>query len=111
MKRNEQVACDAGPIIAILDKRDANHEACVDALKSIHLPMLTVWPVLSEAWYMIDGGSGPADDVLHWVEARHLRLLRINPPDAARMRSLLVQYRDVPMDFADAALVAACERE
>ena len=111
MKRNEQVVCDAGPIIAIIDRRDKHHDECVEFLKSIVLPMVTVWPVLCEAWYLLEKRGGRADEVLHWVEARHLRILRINPSDAARMRSLMEQYSDLPMDLADAALVATCERE
>ena len=111
MRKSEPVACDAGPIIAIMDRRDTNHKACVDALKTITLPMVTVWPVLGEAWYVIKRHGGPADAVLHWVEARHFRMARIGPAEAARMRSLLHQYSDLPMDLADAALVTTCERE
>jgi predicted nucleic acid-binding protein len=45
------------------------------------------------------------------VEARYLRVARLGSTEATRMRQLIRKYADLPMDLADAALVAACERE
>ncbi|HSD29840.1 MAG TPA: PIN domain-containing protein, partial [Vicinamibacteria bacterium] len=38
-------------------------------------------------------------------------LLPLDEADVPRMRELMAQYRDLPMDLADAALVRVAERE
>ena len=40
-----------------------------------------------------------------------VQLLHLDPADMPRIRHLMQKYRDRPMDFADAALVRAAERE
>jgi predicted nucleic acid-binding protein len=35
----------------------------------------------------------------------------LETPDLSRIKTLMQKYRDLPMDFADAALVRAAERD
>jgi len=105
------VLVDAGPLIALLDRADAQHEACVDALRRVHDPLVTVWPAFTEAMYLL-GGSWLAQKAL-WsrLETGGLTLAPLDESDAPRMRELMEKYRDQPMDLADAALVRVAERE
>lgn len=102
---------DAGPLIALLDRRDRAHEACVEALKAIRTPLTTVWPAFTEAMYLLRE-SWPAQKAL-WsrVETGALTIVALSENDAPRMRELMEKYRDLPMDLADAALVRVAERE
>ncbi len=102
---------DAGPLIALLDEADSEHEACVAALKTMRDPLLTVWPAFVEAMYLL-GRSWRAQRAL-WtrLETRALTLAPLDETDAPRMRELMEKYRDLPMDLADAALVRVAERE
>lgn len=43
------------------------------------------------------------------VERGILQLVNISVDAASRMRALMEQYRDLPMDLADASLVAVAE--
>ena len=97
-------------IVALINRRDQFHRACAEALKNLRLPMLTVWPAVVEAYYLIDRDGGPADIVLHWIQARHLQIMPLGRPEILRMSYLVKKYADLPMGLADAALVAACER-
>ncbi len=45
------------------------------------------------------------------MEAGDLRLKPLDATDVPRMKALMRKYRDLPMDFADAALVRVAERE
>ncbi len=110
MRSAERVACDAGPIIALINRRDQFHHPCVAAAEDLRFPLYTVWPVIVEAYYVLEIRGGPAERVLHWLSARHVRLIDLKEPDIRRMRQLIRKYSDLPMDLADAALVAACER-
>ena len=39
--------------MAVLDHDDPHHEACVAALKTIRDPLVTVWPAVTEAMYLL----------------------------------------------------------
>jgi uncharacterized protein len=105
------VLVDAGPLVAILDRGDRDHEWCVAALKTLREPLVTVWPALTEAMYLL-GGSWQAQKAL-WsrLETDALALAPLDEGDASRMRELMEKYRDLPMDLADAALVRVAERD
>jgi len=102
---------DAGPLVALLDKGDPEHEACVATLKTLREPLVTVWPAFTEAMYLLSG-SWPGQKAL-WsrLETEALALVPLAETDAPRMRELMEKYRDLPMDLADAALVRVAERE
>jgi uncharacterized protein len=105
------VLVDAGPLVALLDRGDAAHEACIDVLRDLREPLITVWPAFTEAMYLL-GGSWPAQKaLLSRVESDALSLAPLDEADVPRMRELMEKYRDQPMDLADAALVRVAERE
>jgi predicted nucleic acid-binding protein len=105
------VLVDAGPLVALIDRADRDHEACVDALKSCGGRLVTVWPAFTEAMYLL-GRSWQAQKAL-WsrLETDALVLAGLDASDAPRMRELMEKYRDLPMDLADAALVRVAERD
>jgi predicted nucleic acid-binding protein len=98
-------------MVALLDRADPAHDACVAALKTIRDPLLTVWPAFTEAMYLLRA-SWPAQKAL-WsrLETDALEIVPLDRTDAPRMRELMEKFRDLPMDLADAALVRAAERE
>ena len=104
--------CDAGPMVALVDKRDAHHARCVAALGTLPAGgLLTTWPCLAEAMYLLGEVGGWAfQDALWMYFARGV--VRLHPPTGnewERARALMRAYSDTPMDFADASLVAAAE--
>lgn len=105
--------CDAGPLVALIDRDDVHHTRCVATL--VRLPaggLLTTWPCFTEAMYLLGRAAGlTAQDALWGYVADGL--LRLLPPETyelERMRALMRQYHDTPMDLADASLVVAAER-
>jgi uncharacterized protein len=73
--------------------------------------MVTTWPVLTEAMYLLgDAGGWPAQRTL-WamLERGALELAELKTSEIARARGLMEKYRDAPMDIADATLVAVAE--
>jgi len=105
------VLVDASALIALLDRDDAGHDRCVAALGQVREPLATVWPALTEAMHLL-GETPRATDVLcDMVSDEALGLLDVDAADMARIKALMQKYRDLPMDFADAALVCVAERE
>jgi len=106
-----RVLVDASALIALLDRDDAAHERCVAALRRIRDSLATVWPALTEAMHLLaDTRHGP-DALCDMVSDGALTLIELGVPDLVRVKQLMQKYGDVPMDFADAALVCAAERE
>ena len=105
------ILIDAGPLVALVDADDQYHEKCVDCLKSLREPLVTVWPSLVEAVYLL-GDLPKAQEALWEMLARGvLQFLPLDLTDVPRMRELMNKYADRPMDLADAALVRVAERE
>ena len=105
------VLVDASALVALLDRDDAAHARCVEALKGIRDPLVTVWPALTEAMHLLaDTPRGP-DALCDMVTDGALTISPLDVPDLGRMKQLMQKYHDLPMDFADAALVCAAERE
>ncbi|MCH7871842.1 MAG: PIN domain-containing protein [Planctomycetes bacterium] len=105
------ILVDAGPLIALIDRKEKGHKACKDALHELTHPMVTTWPAFSEAMYLLGDRAGwPAQSLL-WrlVDRKELKLNPLNDPIVARARALMEQYADRPMDLADATLVALAE--
>jgi predicted nucleic acid-binding protein len=103
---------DAGPLVAILDRDDRDHDACVSALRQIEPPLLTTWPALTEAIYLMGDRCGWSGQELLWRMVLRGELVMHELDDAALRRShdLMQKYRDLPMDLADATLVATAEQ-
>lgn len=106
------VLVDAGPLVAIIHKKDAHHERAVAALGGIKEPLYTAWPAVAEAMYLL-GFSWTAQEALwEMLETDAVSLRPIDTDeDLAAMRTLMEKYRDLPMDLADAALVRVAERD
>ncbi len=105
------VLVDAGPLVALLDRSDPDHESCRDMLRSVHDPVVTVWPALTEAMYLLRFSWEAQRALWEMIESGVVSLLPLDAGDVPRMRELMEKYRDLPMDLADAALVRVAERE
>ena len=105
------VLVDAGPLVALLDKSDPDHEDTIEAFKTIREPLITVWPAFTEAMYILRGSWRGQKALWSRLETDALVLAALDERDAPRMREFMEKYRDLPMDLADAALVRVAERD
>jgi uncharacterized protein len=104
--------CDAGPLVALVDEDDPHHARCVAAVQALQsYDLLTTGPCFTEAMYLLRRAGGwRAQDRL-WAFILN-GMLRVHKPldrEWTRMRALMRDYADTPMDLADASLVAAAE--
>lgn len=103
--------CDASALIALLYRRDRYHDRCVAAAQNVEAPLITTWPCLVEAMYLLYRELGwPGQDALWSLLAdENVVLYRISDDEMGVMRQLMQTYRDLPMDLGDASLVIAAE--
>jgi predicted nucleic acid-binding protein len=102
---------DAGPLIAIIDADEPDHRACVDALDLLTLPLVTTWPAFTEAMYLLAraGGIRGQRALSRLVQTGRLAVVDLSPTAVDRSARLMEQYADLPMNLADATLVALAE--
>lgn len=105
------ILVDSGPLVALIDRSDAQHDACKAALDSLTDPLISVWPVVTEAMYLLAFSWRAQEGLWDLLASQALALAPLDHGDAPRLRDLMHKYRDLPMDLADAALVRVAERE
>lgn len=110
----KRVLVDTGPIVAVLNRRDQYHQACVDALHEMPGPLFTCWPVITEAaWLLGQGFHGPEhlQRLINSIDSGFLVLLPLATQDALPVATILKKYRDLRPQLADAALVHLAARD
>lgn len=105
------ILLDTGPIVASFDKNDNYHSICFELLKKQKLPLITTTPVLTEAFHLLGFSWYVQDNLWEAIERGNLQIYTLNSGMFKRCRELMNKYRDLPMDLADATLVAAAEAE
>lgn len=97
--------------MALIDNNEAKHEACRLALPRLAKPMVTPWPCYIEAMYLLGRELGYPGQKALWRlrSSGQLVLHESSPAEVDRIELLMEQYRDTPMDLADASLVVAAE--
>lgn len=103
------ILLDTGPIVALFDPRDDAHPRVRSTLKGINEPLLTTLPVLTEAFHLLDPASRGSDALREFVLQGGARVFELSEAAVVRAFQLMEQYRDHPMDLADASLVVAGE--
>jgi predicted nucleic acid-binding protein len=103
------ILVDTGPLVALFDPQDAQHERCVKALKAIKEPLVTTIPVLTEAFHMLGPASVGSDRLRDFIEGGGLSVWFLDRGTMRRAFELMEQYADHPMDLADATVLAAAE--
>jgi hypothetical protein len=100
-------------MVALLDDADPDHAACVQTTDQLPSgPLVTTWPCFTEAMHLVFRSGGFAAQAELWKlrSTGKLILHDLGDAEVKRMAELMEKYRDLPMDLADASLVAAAER-
>jgi len=102
---------DASALVALVDSGQPASERCRKAFEALSLPLVTTWSAFAEAMHLLHriGGWPLQRSLWHHVELGSLQIHATAAAEPARMRQLMEQYRDTPMDLADASLVTGAE--
>lgn len=102
---------DTGPIVAILLDSDEHHDACVEQLRSIRGPLLTCWPVITEAAWLLRAYPEAIRRLLASFRGRPFDLLPLDETDLPAIAAILAKYASLGIQLADASLVHLANRE
>ena len=103
------VLLDTGPLVAVLDARDQWHAHCAAAWPALIARCVTIEAVVTEACHLTARGGGPASAPLDFLLMADIPIVSLETGGHRRAARLMRQYATVPMDFADASLVALSE--
>lgn len=107
----KRVLIDTGPLVAILSKVDHHHASCVETLRHLPAPLLSCWPVMTEAAWLLRAHPKAVQQLLRGVEAGFLELLPLHGNEAKGIAKVMKSYENIGSQLADAALVYLANRE
>lgn len=102
---------DTGPLVAILSPHDEHHERCVEMLRKLPRPLLSCWPVITEAAWLLRWSPGTVQRLLESIHGDFLDLLPLGGAESSAISSLMKKYQDIRPQLADAALVYLAKRD
>jgi predicted nucleic acid-binding protein len=106
-----RILVDTGPLVAILSSEDEHHAACVDALRDMQGPLLSCWPVITEAAWLLRPSPRAVQQLLRGIDGSFLELLPLAGAEAIAIAALMKRYEDIHPQLADVALVYLANRE
>ena len=110
MAKAGPILIDAGPLVAVLNRRDRWHEWAVEVLSGLTEPLVTCDAVLSEAVFLLrHQGHGGVEKLCAMIERGLVRSENAFSEYSDAVVAMLRKYDDLPISFADACLVAMAE--
>ena len=102
---------DAGPLVSLCDRNQPTHARCQSVLEASATPLVSTWACFVEAMHLVGriGGFGLQKHLWEIVARGIVRLHEHNEIEQKQMATLMDRYQDVPMDLADASLVAVAQ--
>lgn len=106
--KSQFVIIDTGFLVALHSKKDAYYEKAIKVNEQIkYRKWITTWPVMAETchFFIQKGNIQAAALLINLLENGLLELFQIEKKHFTIIKSLLIKYKDLPMDLADASLV------
>jgi hypothetical protein len=105
----DELLLDTGAFVALIDRDEKFHSACVAALERWTGPVVTTEAVLTETLYLVGPDWRAQKVCMEFILRGVFQLVPASGKSLQRVAALMARYRNVPMDFADATLVALAE--
>jgi predicted nucleic acid-binding protein len=102
------ILLDTGPLVAVLDRGDPQHEACVQLWHDVADRCLTTEAVVTEATHLI-GRAGGSPLPLDLLLAARVPIVSIEHGGHEQAVRLMRRYGTLPMDYTDATLVIVAD--
>lgn len=104
-----ELLLDTGAFVALVDRSEKRHADCVAVLEGWNGRIVTTEAILTETLYLVGPRWPPQKICLEFLLRGAFILVPPSPASLKRVSILMEKYRNVPMDYADATLVALGE--
>ena len=104
------IVVDTGPLVALFDATDHSHAGCRRILSRLDDRLATTLPVLTEAFHLLQPRARRVSGLIDFIRDGGAAVVPLERDGLSRCFDLMQRYADIPMDFADASIVAAAEQ-
>jgi predicted nucleic acid-binding protein len=104
-----ELLLDTGPLVALLDASERRHVDCAATFSAWRGAVVTTEAVVTEAAYLLSSAGADGTLPLQFCLRGGAVVKAWTDLRVERAGELMRKYRDVPMDYADATLVALAE--
>ena len=104
-----ELLLDTGALVSLLNRSEPLHERCREVLREWRRPIVSTEAVLTEASHLLGQVSGGRLRCVDYFVRGAAVLVPTTAGMLRRCRTIVEQYAAVPMDYADATLVALAE--
>ena len=104
------VIADAGPLVALLNRRELHHAWACEQFGLIRPPAITCEAVISECCFLLRDIDDGVDSLMKLLERGVLATTFTLADELPTVARLLKRYQSVPMSLADACLVRMAEQ-
>lgn len=105
------VLADTSALVALYSPADAGHVSCVREVQKIDVPLLTCWPVLTEAAWLLGPRPRGVSAMLSDCQSGIFSVLALDQRALPFILEFMTRYASARPDLADACLVYLAERE
>jgi len=102
---------DTGPLAAIVDPSEAEHQRCVETLAQIEPPLLTCWPVITEAAWLLRRDADALRRLLRGAQTGFFTVLDLRDKELPDIEALYARYTDLSPQLADLTLLYLAARD
>ena len=104
-----ELILDTGALVSLLDRSQKHHEAFARFFGEWRRLVVSTEAVLTEATHLLGGLKGGREACVDFFLSGGAVLVPASRASLRRARDLVMQYSDLPMDYADATLVVLAE--
>ena len=104
------ILIDTGPLVALYNPNDPEHQTCSAVAATLPRNVLTTWPVVTEASYLLRRTSGGFHALSADLIAETFQLQPLHLADLAWITRFSQQYADQRPQLADCSLMCIAER-
>jgi predicted nucleic acid-binding protein len=104
-----ELLLDTGAFVALVDRSERQHSACVAVLEEWRGPIVTTEAVLTETLYLVGPAWHAQQTCVEFFFRGAFVLVPSSLKSLQRVAALMEKYNNIPMDYADATLVVLGE--
>jgi len=106
-----KIILDTGPLVALLNRRDAFHTWSVEQAGRLAPPFHSCEAVIAEAHFLLRSVHNGSNRLIDLLNSGRIGLGFSVGDHHHRVGELMLSYANVPMSFADACLVCMAEQQ
>lgn len=103
------VLVDTGPIVALIDRRDAKHTWASVMMDTFDEPMVTCTAVISEAIFLLNHANNGVETLFSFIDEGILQVKNPYPDKKDSIHQQILKYQNISSSLADVCLAAMAE--